>query len=290
MPDEANTHYNSIIDQYSWGLRRLLETFGMCGIPRVTWQIDPFGHSRELASLYAQMGYDAMYFAREDYQDESNRIKLKTLEHVWQGSDDIGTNGDLFSGKMHMGYNSPKHFQWDLIGGIDEPVIDNPNSEEYNVPKIVKNFVQFARNYRFYYSTNHLMVPMGTDFNYQSAVTWFKNMDKLIKAVNAETKTHHVRVFYSTPSCYTKALWDLGQNWTTKKDDYFPYASDQHSYWTGYFTSRPALKRMERVGNNWLQACKQLDVLSNNAGKYDQNITVLREAMGVMQHHDAVAG
>jgi hypothetical protein len=62
-----------------------------------------------------------------------------------------------------------------------------------------------------------------------------------------------VNVFYSTPSCYLKAVHDAGQTWTTKQDDFFPYASDPHSYWTGYYTSRPTLKRFERLGNNFLQ-------------------------------------
>jgi lysosomal alpha-mannosidase len=41
--------------------------------------------------------------------------------------------------------------------------------------------------------------------------------------------------------------------WTTKQDDFFPYPSDENSYWTGYFTSRPTLKFFERQGNNFLQ-------------------------------------
>jgi hypothetical protein len=64
-------------------------------------------------------------------------------------------------------------------------------------------------------------------------------------------------VLYSTPSCYIKAVNEAAAaqdvEFTVKTDDYFPYASDTHAYWAGYFTSRPNLKRNERLGNNLLQ-------------------------------------
>ncbi|KAJ4444848.1 hypothetical protein ANN_06645, partial [Periplaneta americana] len=69
--------------------------------------------------------------------------------------------------------------------------------------------------------------------------------------VNAANSS--INVFYSTPSCYLKAVHDARKTWTTKLDDFFPYASDPHTYWSGYFTSRPTLKRFERLGNNYLQ-------------------------------------
>lgn len=69
-----------------------------------------------------------------------------------------------------------------------------------------------------------------------------------------------VNLFYSTPSCYLKSLYDSISNktWPTKSDDFFPYASDPHAFWTGYYTSRPTLKRFERVGNNFLQVSDEI--------------------------------
>ena len=55
MHDEGVTHYNSIIDQHSLGAEFLRDQFGECGRPKLGWQIDPFGHSREVASLFAQV-------------------------------------------------------------------------------------------------------------------------------------------------------------------------------------------------------------------------------------------
>ncbi len=61
MNDEAATHYNSIIDQHSLGAEFLRDQFGECGRPKVGWQIDPFGHSREQASLLAQVNCLQMF-------------------------------------------------------------------------------------------------------------------------------------------------------------------------------------------------------------------------------------
>jgi lysosomal alpha-mannosidase len=53
------------------------------------------------------------------------------------------------------------------------------------------------------------------------------------------------------------------KSWTSKTDDFFPHASDPHVYWTGYFTSRPALKLYERHSNNILQVARQISAFAN---------------------------
>ncbi len=73
MNDEAAIHYNAAIDQMTWGLKRLNDTFGPDAAPSVAWQIDPFGHSREQANIFAQMGFQGLFFGRLDYADKAKR-------------------------------------------------------------------------------------------------------------------------------------------------------------------------------------------------------------------------
>ncbi|XP_058452839.1 lysosomal alpha-mannosidase-like isoform X1 [Malaya genurostris] len=290
MNDEAATHYQSIIDQFTWGLRLLNDTFGECGRPRIGWQIDPFGHSREQASIFAQMGFDGLFFGRLDYEDKRERLTKKNAEMIWKASANMA-DSDLFTGVLYNTYQPPPGFCFDILCS-DEPIMDGPYSAENNVNSKVEKFLYYVELQAKHYRTNNIVLTMGGDFTYMDANVYFKNMDKLIRHTNArQANGSNVNVFYSTPSCYLKALHDADITWPTKSDDFFPYASDPHAFWTGYFTSRPTIKRFERVGNHFLQVCKQLTALApKKESHFTVHLNVLRETMGVMQHHDAVTG
>ncbi|XP_037910288.1 lysosomal alpha-mannosidase isoform X2 [Hermetia illucens] len=291
MNDEATAHYQSIIDQFSWGLRRLNDTFGICGRPKIGWQIDPFGHSREMASIFAHMGYDGLFFGRLDYEDKRQRLKTKTAEMIWQASANQGKSSNLFTGVLYNQYQPPEGFCFDILCA-DEPIIDGKHSPDYNVDKRIGQFFSYVKNMSQHYKTKNVLITMGEDFHYQNANIWYMNLDKLIKYANEkQSNGSDINLFYSTPSCYLKALHDANEKWPTKSDDFFPYASDPHAFWTGYFTSRPTLKRFERVGNHFLQISKQLFVLTKqNKQIFESHLTFMRETMGILQHHDAITG
>ncbi|XP_069699539.1 lysosomal alpha-mannosidase-like [Periplaneta americana] len=287
MNDEATTHYDAIIDQFTWALRKLNDTFGVCGRPHVGWQIDPFGHSREMASIFARMGYDGLFFTRLDYQDKDKRLESQTAELIWEGSANLDEAGDIFTSIIYGSYYPPDGFCFDITCGYK--MNDNTSSPSYNVDNKVREFVKEAAKHSRQYTTNHILFTMGGDFLYQKAEVFFENLDKLVKYVNAANKS--VNVLYSTPSCYLKAVNDEGKTYTTKQDDFFPYIDDYYDYyWTGYYTSRPTLKYFERLANNFLQVTKQLVAMTELGQEDSSPIDSLREAMGVLQHHDAITG
>lgn len=285
--DEATSHYVDIIDQMTLGLQRLTQTFGECGKPVTGWQIDPFGHSREMANIYAQMGYSSLYFARIHYLEKELRLKNKTLEFNWKASNEL--DSEIFTGAFfNDNYGPPEGFCWDSLCG-DDPIMDNEELEGYNVKEKVDAFVDHVKKQASHQATNQVMLLMGSDFQYTNANSWYVNLDKLIKYVNADS-SKKVKVIYSTPACYTNAVKSQAPKLFTKVDDFFPYASGRHSYWTGYFTSRPAFKGMIRQASSMLQLAKQLDVLADLGPSDDSDVDVLREAAALVQHHDAVTG
>ncbi|KAL5754443.1 hypothetical protein ACOSP7_022663 [Xanthoceras sorbifolium] len=150
----------------------------------------------------------------------------------------------------------------------------------------VADFISAATSQASVTRDNHIMWTMGGDFQYQYADSWFKQMDKLIHHVN---KDGQVNALYSTPSIYTDAKNAANTSWPLKTDDYFPYADRENAYWTGYFTSRPGLKRYIRMLSGYYLAAWQLEFL---AGKRSQGPTTyaLGDALGIAQHHDAVSG
>nr|XP_022916135.1 lysosomal alpha-mannosidase-like [Onthophagus taurus] len=293
MNDEAAAHYHSIIDQFTWGLKTIDDTVGKCGRPKIGWQIDPFGHSKEMATIFSQIGYEAVFFARLDYRDNINRHIQRDLEMIWQGSQDLGNSSNIFTGVLYDFYTAPAYFCWDVLCS-DMPIVDDETSPEYNLDDRVEEFADYVLKGASNFKTKHLLVTMGGDFTYQAAEMYFINMDRLIAGF--KKLRPDINVIYSTPSCYVKAVNEAAKaqdiTYQVKTDDFFPYASDAHSYWTGYFTSRPNSKRNERMGNNFLQVIKQLNSFKQFADDNDDedNSILLKEAMGIMQHHDAITG
>lgn len=284
MHDEAATHYIDMIDQTTLGHRYIKQQFNVT--PRIGWQIDPFGHSAVQAYLLgAEVGFDSLFFGRIDYQDREKRKIEKSLEVIWRGSKSLGSSTQIFSGAFPQNYEPPSGFYFE-VNDDSPPVQDDVNLFDYNVQERVNDFVAAALSQANITRANHIMWTMGTDFKYQYAHTWFRNMDKLIHYVNQDGR---VNALYSSPSIYTDAKYALDESWPLKTDDYFPYADRINAYWTGYFTSRPALKLYVRMMSGYYLAARQLEFFKGRS-ETGPTTELLADALAIAQHHDAVSG
>ena len=133
-------------------------------------------------------------------------------------------------------------------------------------------------------SRPHHPCSVGSDFQYESAERWFINLDKIIRAVNLNGTVH---AQYSTPSIYYKAKLAEGTTWSVKTDDFFPYADGPQQQITGFYTSRPGKKGYIRSSSILLQTARQLEVLTGGDGSGTEPAW---DALGVLQHHDAISG
>ena len=344
-----------MIDQTTLGHTFLKKELGV--VPKVGWQLDPFGHSSTQGSLLTSgVGFDALYFGRIHYVDLQHRKMNAECEGLWSSSSSSTTDADDSSaafwgltGSYSGNYGGPSGFCFDVKcdeWGEHNSMVGLP---EDVLLKRVQNFTHLLAIQANETKGRNIMLTMGMDFFYSQADQNFKNMDILLDATKrllSDGSINMANVFgnrfdkidirYSNPERYTQCKYadavnanegTLGSttasavptkydpaSWTanTKRGDFFPYADCDHCYWSGYFSSRQGLKKMERVGSSFLHAARQIESMARlqslqtngingnrkalHVAGIDRNpwtsspLYTLDDAMGIAQHHDAVTG
>ena len=51
--------------------------------PKIAWQVDAFGHSASSNRLFAEMGYEAIFFSRMNETLKGELRKKKQMQFIW---------------------------------------------------------------------------------------------------------------------------------------------------------------------------------------------------------------
>ena len=287
MHDEAAAHFVGMVDQTTRGHRFLLDNFNY--VPKTGWQLDPFGHSATQAYLLGvDLGFDAMVLGRSDHADLLKRKLETSMEMMWAPSETFGTKKQILTQIRPDGnYGPPPCFCFDFGACACDPICDDERLEGYNVPQKVEEFIQQAILYHDELRGDDIMFMMGSDFQWDNANVWYKNLDKLIHYVNKDPR---VNVFYSTPEKYFGAKRASNISFPLKTDDFFPYSDGWFAFWTGYFTSRPSSKRYIFQLTSFLQSARQVEYYLGSSLKDSDALDKLEDAVGTAMHHDAITG
>ncbi|KAL0480987.1 lysosomal alpha-mannosidase [Acrasis kona] len=288
MHDDAIPTYGAAIDQHTTGHQFLYNLFGKAGVPRTGWTVDPFGDSSFTAKLNYESNFDYHVIGRISWDERERRRKDKTLQFFWENE---YTNSSIFTNILYDSYCTPSGGSaFNFEGGF--------SINASNIASVAAEFVNIVRNqYEPAYRTNNLLFPFGCDFQFSDAEINFTNMTLLMNYINKNKEKYNMNLKYSLLTDYLDAINPKAnkQSWPTYKKDFFPYADNDKSYWSGIYTSRPALKdyarEAERIG-------RTADALYSVARAYNKNVPsslfsnllLLREANGYVQHHDGITG
>ncbi|XP_075807240.1 alpha-mannosidase 2 [Microtus pennsylvanicus] len=320
MPDEATAHYFAIIDQLIEGHQWLEKNLGVK--PRSGWAIDPFGHSPTMAYLLKRSGFSHMLVQRIHYAVKKHFSLQKTLEFFWRQNWDLGSATDILCHMMpfysydipHTCGPDPKiccQFDFKRLPGGRygcpwgvPPEAISPGNVQSRAQMLLDQYRKKSKLFR----TKVLLAPLGDDFRFSEYTEWdlqYRNYEQLFNYMNSQPNLN-VKIQFGTLSDYFDALEKAAEKsaqslFPVLSGDFFTYADRDDHYWSGYFTSRPFYKRMDRTMESRLRTAEILYHLAlKQAQKYKINkflslphyttLTEARRNLGLFQHHDAITG
>ncbi|KAG9352329.1 hypothetical protein JZ751_020742 [Albula glossodonta] len=323
MTDEANAHYFAMIDQLIEGHQWLEKNIGVT--PRSGWAVDPFGHSATMPYLLKRANLTSMLIQRVHYSIKKHFASTRSLEFMWRQAWDPESSTDIFCHMMpfysydvpHTCGPDPKiccQFDFKRLPGgrVNCPWKVPPRAiTESNVAERAHLILDQYRKKSKLFRSKVVLVPLGDDFRYDKALEWdqqYHNYQKLFDYMNSHPEMH-VHAQFGTLTDYFDAVYKMNgvaqggrpTDYPVLSGDFFAYADREDHYWSGYYTSRPFYKNLDRVLESHLRGAEILYSLAlaharhaGMEGRYpvsDYNLlTDARRNIGLFQHHDAITG
>lgn len=297
--------------------------------PRSGWSIDPFGHGSTQPYLLTTSGITGtviqrihyawkQWLAQKQYGDfhwTPNWQTRPNTAHVSQRSQLLTHNQpfDIYSIKHSCGPHPYICLNFDfrkIPGEYTDYSIKAQNINDKNVKqKSELLLAQYARTGSLF-PHNVVLMPIGDDFRYNHEIEWdqqYNNYAKLVEYINANKETYKTEISFGTPKDYFDEILKRYENYPTLRGDFFVYSDifseGRPAYWSGYFTTRPFMKLLDRELENSLRSAEILYTVALNKARqnnYGPHVKVLersfeklvraRRNLGLFQHHDAITG
>ncbi|OQV21401.1 Alpha-mannosidase 2x [Hypsibius exemplaris] len=307
MPDEASTHYYGILHQYVYGHQWLRENLNTT--PRHGFSIDPFGYSSTMPYLLKNLGFESIFIQRIHYVIRKRLLHAKASQFAWQQPWDAKNSEAMFTYLSHATLYDIKHtcgqdnsvciqFDWQY-----QSIQDGQDFNRTLMGPAKQLLEQFQKTSTFY-PHDVILFPIGMDFRWTSTSEWdakHQNFRTVMDILNGDP-AYNVEMKFGTYNDYYKEVFrqmgtpDQWKNLPSVTGDFFPYADRTIEYWTGYFTSHPFQKALNRDLENHLRTAEILYMVARMRGLAMDSASMLgsmwgaAKSLGLYQHHDAITG
>uniref|UniRef100_A0A0N5A8W6 mannosyl-oligosaccharide 1,3-1,6-alpha-mannosidase n=1 Tax=Syphacia muris TaxID=451379 RepID=A0A0N5A8W6_9BILA len=309
MSDEANPYFGSSVDNIIEGQQFVLNELGVK--PTVIWSNDPFGYGPTIPYLFKKTGIRravinrihhkikqylqskrAIPFIWKQHFDSSNKSDVLTQVLPYTHYDILNSCGPARSVCCQFDFKRMTHFS--CPGSKPVPITNENKAAKAALLK--QQLVTMSK----LYESNVLLVVWGDDFRYDMLQEWYQHYDNLMPLFEQLNTENDIEVRFGTFNDYFNALEKFYASKSLKpatvSGDFFPYQCALGDYWTGYYTTRPFFKKLERQLHAMIYAADLMmlssaPVLSDSVRLGNQKLLITsRRNLALFQHHDAITG
>ena len=112
--------------------------------------------------MTSEVGFNALFFGRIDYQDREKRLSNKGCEGIWESSPNLA-DSEVFwglTGSYNGNYGEPPGFCFDAFCGAN-PLVGLSDAQ---LKSRIEDFFQVMKVQADRTRGSHIMVTMGSDF------------------------------------------------------------------------------------------------------------------------------
>ncbi|VDM76315.1 unnamed protein product [Strongylus vulgaris] len=308
MTDEANVYFPITVDNIVEGHQFLKQEFGTIS-PSVVWSNDPFGYSNSIQYIFTQAGIKRAVINRVHHDIKRYLQSMRAIPFRWRQYFDTTGESDMLTHLLpytHYDilnscgpnpsvcceFDFKRITHWSCPG--PKPVAINPSNVETKARKLVSQLQEMAQMYE----SNVLLMVHGDDFRYNMLDEWHQQHDNFLPIFEEINKSGLAEIRFGTFSDYFNELekWykDNGKQPVTLSGDFFPYKCALGDLWSGYFTTRPFVKRQERSLHNIIRAADLISAQARHKMDEDSEKNISRKlqdarrTLSLLQHHDAI--
>lgn len=185
---------------------------------------------------------------------------------------------------------------------------DSDISNEQVIKSLAGQLIEQYRRSGSLFKHNVVLMPLGCDFCWKKSGEWdlmYENYNRIAQYAKQHSD-NNVDIEFGTVKTYFQEILKRGTTTPTLNGDFFVYADTDDSgtanYWSGYFTTRPYFKILDRYLEAKLRSTEilyayalnyydeygseQLDIFRKDYNK----IVRARRTLGLFQHHDSITG
>ena len=118
--------------------------------------------------------------------------------------------------------------------------------------------------------------------------TRYPQLQPMMEYINSHPELN-TQVKWGTISDYFNHIKKSNTNFPSLSGDFFTYADRLDEYWSGYYTTRPFFKNLDRVLESSIRRTEILFSFHREKGDVEK-LTKARNTLSLFQHHDAITG